>query len=307
MSGQVLSSYDLWVIAVGALVAVSCALTGCFLVLRKMSMLGDALSHSVLFGVVVGFLLSGSRSGLIVLPAAVAAGLFTSWGSSILSRGARMREDASIGVVYTTLFAAGLVLIAAYAGTIDLDLECVLYGELALTPYDQLMLSGVEWGPRAVWIVGGSLCTVLALLAVGFRKLALLSFDPPFASAVGIRVSLWHYLLMAVVSLTTVASFEAVGAILVVAMMVVPACTAYLFARSIGSMLTLAVLSALAAVVLGVGLVRIVDGSLAAAIVLAAAAQYALALMFSAGLRMLRHRSHPPPDSAVRGALDGLR
>ena len=140
-----------WIVLTGALVAGSAALLGSFLVLRKMAMLGDAISHAVLPGVVVAFLISGSRGSLFMFFGAVAMGLLTAFLVQILSRKG-VRTDAAMGVSFTSLFALGVLLVSLYGGNVDLDLDCVLYGEIAYTPFDSLVLGGMDLGPRPVWI-----------------------------------------------------------------------------------------------------------------------------------------------------------
>lgn len=255
------------IITIAILAGVSCALTGVFLVLRRLAMVGDAISHSVLFGIVVAFLISGSRSPLIMLSGAGAVGLLTAWLTEVLHRHGRLEEGASIGVTFTWLFALGVILISAFAGQIDLDQECVLYGEIAFAPLDRLLISGVDIGPRALWLLGGVTLLNAAVIGIGFRRLMIVSFDPVLARSLGIRVHRWHYGLMALVSLTTVAAFESVGAVLVVAMLVIPANAAGLVARSVGGMVGVAIGIAAFAAVAGYGLAARVDGSIAAAVV----------------------------------------
>ncbi len=231
-----------WIILTGALVAMSCGLLGCFLVLRRMSMVGDAISHAVLPGIVIAFLLSGSRDTGFMLLGAAATGMLATMLITYFHRRAGLQADASIGVTFTFLFAVGIILISAYAGHVDIDQDCVLYGEIAYVPVDLWITSGgTVMGPRAVYILSGLLVLIVLFVTLGYRKLMLTSFDPGFAQSIGIPTGIWHYLLMAAVSLATVGSFESVGAILVVAFLIGPPATAYLLTRSLKQMLWLTV------------------------------------------------------------------
>ncbi len=255
-----------WIVLIGSLVGVSCSLVGVFLVLRRMSMLGDAMSHSVLFGIAAAFLLSGSRSPLVMFLGAGIVGLFTAYFSNALHRRGGLHEDSSIGVTFTTLFALGVLLISWGAGQVDLDQDCVLHGEIAFAPLDTLAVGEYNFGPRVVWSLGAVTLINILIIIFGYRSLSLISFDPLLAGAMGINVAFWHYLLMGAVSLTTVASFEAVGAILVVAMLVVPANAAFLLAKRLPTMIGLTVFFSLLSSVGGYELARQFDASISAAI-----------------------------------------
>jgi len=218
-----------WIMATGSLVAIGCALVGSFLVLRRMSMLGDAISHAVLPGIVLAFLFTGSRAILPMLIGAGALGLLTAFLTDVLNRQGKLQTDAAIGVTFTWLFALGVVLISQYAGEVDLDLDCVLYGEILYAPFDRLSVGGHDLGPRVIWSMGGVVVVTALFVALAWKQLKVCTFDPGLAQALGFNVALWHYLLMGAVSLTTVAAFESVGAILVVAMMTAPPNTANWF------------------------------------------------------------------------------
>lgn len=231
-----------WIILTGALVAISCGLLGCFLVLRKMSMVGDAISHAVLPGIVIAFLLSGSRDTGLMLVGAAATGMLATMLITYFHRRAKLQADASIGITFTFMFAVGIILISAFAGHVDIDQDCVLYGEIAYVPVDLwITADGTIMGPHAVYILSALLLLIIVFVTLGYQKLMLTSFDPGFAKSIGIPTGLWHYLLMAAVSLATVGSFESVGAILVVAFLVGPPATAYLLTHSLRRMIWITV------------------------------------------------------------------
>ena len=261
-------SNEAWLIIItAALVATSTALLGSFLVLRKMAMLGDAISHAVLPGIVIAFMLSGERQNMLLLLGAALSGLLASFLIELLHRKARLQEDASIGVSFTWLFAIGVLLISAYTGQVDLDQECVLYGEIAYVPLDLIYFGTNSSAPRPLLIAGGLLVAVILYLLISFKALKLVSFNPDYAKAIGIKTQLWHFSFMAMVSLTTVLAFEIVGAILIVALLVVPAATAFLWSRALIPMLILAVTFGLVASFGGYGLATTIDGSIAGAMV----------------------------------------
>lgn len=246
---------DTWIVVIAALASVACALPGCFLVLRKMSMMGDALSHAVLPGIAIAFLVTGSRASVTMFIGAVLAGVFTAVAISCLQRLGKVESGAAMGVVFTSLFALGLLLIRQAADHVDLDPNCVLYGAIELTPLD-IALSFQFFGsileiPRAAFLL--SLIVGLNLLFVVFfyKELRITTFDPALAAALGFRPGLMHLLLMVLVAVTTVAVFEIVGSILVVAMLIVPPATALLLTNKLVLMIILSVVIAILSAALG--------------------------------------------------------
>ena len=261
---------DIWIIATASLVAISSALVGVFLILRRQALMGDAISHSVLLGIVLAYLITDSRSLTVMLIGAVFIGLLTAWLSDTLHKVGKLQSDASIGIVFTLFFAIGVILVSLYAGQVDLDQECVLYGEIAFVPFDTIIWgsteNGVDIGPRAFWAIGIVFLIVLTSIVVGFERLKTVTFHPSLALSLGINVVFWHYFLMTLVSMTTVASFDAVGAILVVALLVIPASSAYLVASSLKSMLWIAAAYGQASVLIGYAMAFWLDSSISASI-----------------------------------------
>ncbi|HKV11337.1 MAG TPA: metal ABC transporter permease [Thermoanaerobaculia bacterium] len=287
-------SPTLVILLVGCFVGASCALTGSFLVLRKMALLGDAISHAVLPGIAIAFLLTGNRAALPMVLGAGALGLITVMLVELFNRSRRLREDASIGVVFPALFSLGVILISRYAAQVDLDLDCVLYGEIAYAPWDTLTLGGADLGPKALWVTGGVLLANLLLVLLFYKELKLSTFDAGMSASLGFSPAVLHYLLMSAVSITVVGSFESVGAILVVAMLVVPPATAYLLTDRLERMLALAVALGVASAALGYQIARILDCSIAGAMASVAGLFFVAALLFSPGhgllARLLIHR-----------------
>jgi manganese/zinc/iron transport system permease protein len=245
-------SIDGWIIAAGVLCAVACALLGCFMVLRKMSMMGDALSHAVLPGLAAAFLITHSISPTVMLAGAVIVGVLTAVLTQAITRLGKVDEGASMGVVFTALFAVGLILIrvATDHRYVDLDPGCVLYGAIETAPSNTVALLGMHI-PRVVLVLAVMCIVNLLFVTAFFKELRISSFDPELATTLGINANLMHYLLMTLVAMTTVASFEAVGSILVVAMLIVPAAAAHLLTDRLGSMLIVSALIAAACGILG--------------------------------------------------------
>ncbi len=241
---------DGWIVVTGMLCATSAALLGNFLVLRRLSMLGDAISHAVLPGLAIAFFLSSSRNSLPMFLGALVVGLLTAFFTEWIRRAGRVDEGASMGVVFTSLFALGLVLIVQSADHVDLDPGCVLYGAIELTPLDTIELFGWEI-PRATITLGIVALLDLAFVVCFFKELRIAAFDPALATSLGIDATVMHYALMVFVAVTAVASFEAVGNILVVAMLIVPPATAYLLTDRLPYMVVLSTAIAVLAAVGG--------------------------------------------------------
>jgi manganese/zinc/iron transport system permease protein len=244
---------DTWIVVVGILAAVACGLLGNFLVLRRMSMMGDAISHAVLPGLAIAFLVTGSRTSLAMFIGAAVVGVFTAVFTQWIHKFGNVDRGASMGIVFTTLFALGLLLIVRAADHVDLDQSCVLYGAIELTPLDVVWradLFGLVLDvPRAALVLASVCLLNLLFVILFFKELRISSFDPELATTMGINANLMHYLLMTLVAITTVAAFEAVGSIIVIAMLIVPAATAHLLTDRLGSMIVIsALLAALSAV-----------------------------------------------------------
>ncbi|MCA1063105.1 metal ABC transporter permease [Rossellomorea sp. AcN35-11] len=220
-------SYELWILLTGSLVGLSCGIVGCFLILRKMSMLADAISHTVLLGLVMAFIVSQSMNGFYMLIGAVIAGLLTTFIVQLLNSSG-IQEDAAIGVVFTSLFAVGVILISLFAKNVHLDVEHALMGEIAFVPWNTLSLPLLGDIPQSVVMLSSVLIMDIIIIFVLYKEFKLTSFDPSMAAAIGIPVLVVHYILMGMVSVTTVSAFDSVGAILVVAMLIAPGATAYL-------------------------------------------------------------------------------
>ena len=260
--------------------AVSCALLGAFLVLRKMTMVGDAISHAVLPGIAVAYWLSQSRASLWMFLGAAAVGVLATIIIELLRKKLKVQSDASIGMTFTTLFALGVILITFWSDSVDFDQECVLYGEIAYVPFNTWSFGGLNMGPIALWSSGLLLLAVLAYTFIGFKGLKMSSFNEDYAAVLGIGVAAWNLSLMAMVSFATVVSFESVGAILVVALLVVPAATAYLLVEKLHLLLIGAGSIALFAALGGYALSRWMDTSIAGTVATLLGVQFLIVLLY---------------------------
>jgi manganese/zinc/iron transport system permease protein len=258
--------------------AVSCALLGAFLVLRKMTMVGDAISHAVLPGIAVAYWLSQSRASLWMFLGAAAVGVLATIIIELLRKKLKVQSDASIGMTFTTLFALGVILITFWSDSVDLDQECVLYGEIAYVPFNTWTLAGRSMGPIALWSSGILLLSVLIYTFAGYKGLLMSSFNEDYAAVLGIGVGAWNLSLMSMVSIATVISFESVGAILVVALLVAPAATAYLISQKLKPMILLAALFGLSGSLLGYMISARFDTSIAGGVATMLGVQFALIL-----------------------------
>jgi len=290
------STLDVWIIVIAVLAAVSCALLGNFLILRQMSMMGDAISHAVLPGIALAWSRTGQRSSVVMFIGAAVAGVLTALLTQWVNRFGQVDRGASMGVVFTALFALGLLLLVQGAHNVDLDVDCVLYGAIELAAIDTWQVPGLGeaasavssapdapagsggagilsraesaaansrgvagWEiPRAVFVLAGILLLNSVIVLALFKELKITSFDPQLATSLGINATVMHYLLMVLVALTTVAAFEAIGAILVIAMLIVPGAAAHLLTERLRPMIGVSLLFAAISAVIGHGAARVV-------------------------------------------------
>ncbi len=259
-----------WMMLMAFLVTAACGLIGNYLILRRMALVGDAISHSVLPGLVLGYLAFGSLGIGPMMAGAVVAGLVTTVLIEFIHTRSRIKADAAIGITFCSLFAAGVVMINLFASKVHLDAECVLYGELSHLPFAVSVPILSIAVPEPVLIMGAVAVIVAALVIVFFKELLICSFDASLAESLGFRPRLVHYGMMAVLSVVVVSAFESVGAILVIAMLILPGATAQLISTRLPRCLWLSMAHAAASAVLGVHLGIWLDCSVAGAVVVAA-------------------------------------
>jgi manganese/zinc/iron transport system permease protein len=235
-----MSGAQLEIQLIAVLAAVACALPGTFLVLRRMAMMSDAISHAILLGIVAAFFLTRDLASPLLVLGAALTGLLTVAGVDLLQRTRLVREDAATGLVFPALFSIGVILISRFAGDVHLDIDSVLLGELAFAPFDRLTLAGRDVGPRGLWLMGGILLLDAAVIAALWKEFSLSTFDGALAGALGFSPVVLTYALMGLVSVTAVGAFDVVGSILVVALMVAPPAAAWLLTDRLSRMLGLA-------------------------------------------------------------------
>ena len=211
----------------GFLVAGTCGLVGCFVILRRMALVGDAISHSLLPGITIAFLLTHSRDTLPMMLGAVAAGVVTVALIEAIRYTSRIKPDAAIGIVFSSLFAVGVILISVFADEVDLDAECVLYGELGFIPLQDIAYFGeIVIGPEPVVRMAIIALIAIVLLFAFFKEMIVTSFDSGLAASLGINPTRYQYGLTLFLSIVIVSSFESVGVVLVIAMIIFPGATA---------------------------------------------------------------------------------
>lgn len=259
------------------LVGITCGVLGCFVVLRRMALIGDALSHAILPGVVIALIVFGAVGAslaslpLWLLAGALLSGLATAGLINLVHRRSRTKEDSAIGIAFTAMFAIGLILIADLPRGTHFDLRCFIYGDpLAFNTAD-------------LWMMGTICPLVLLTVALLYHRLKLISFDPVVAAAMGVSVALFHYLLMAMLAATIVAGIKATGVILVVAMVITPASAAYQLTNRLSVMLVLAGLIGAVSAGLGMSMAFVVNTPTGPAMVIIASLIFVLAVLFSPG------------------------
>ncbi len=251
---------------IACIVAVACAIPGTFLVLRRMAMISDAISHSILPGIVVGFFLTEDLNSPWLILLAAFSGIITVVLVEYIQKTGLVKEDTAIGLVFPSMFSIGVILIAKNAGDVHLDVDAVLLGELAFAPFDRLIINGMDVGPKSLWVIGTILLLTLTLLITFFKELKISTFDAQLAATLGFSPVIIHYGLMTVASVTTVGAFDAVGAILVVALMIAPPAMAYLLIKDLKRMLVLSAVFGIIGALLGYWVAHWLDASIAGSI-----------------------------------------
>jgi manganese/zinc/iron transport system permease protein len=231
------SSTHIWLMVTAAFTAIACGVPGSFLVLRRMSLAGDAISHSVLPGIVIGFLISGSLHSPWLIAGAALSGWLTVMLIELLHRHGGVREDAATGVLFTAMFSIGVVLLKSNAGKIDLDPDCILFGNLETAIHGtRVTWAGMEI-PSIVITTGMAAAGGLAFVTAFYHRLLGTSFDPSLARLTRQSPALTQSLLLAVTSAVVVAAFQTVGAVMSVALLVLPAASALLITRTLPHLL----------------------------------------------------------------------
>jgi len=262
----VITSLHLEIIIIAIVAAVTCSLPGVFLVLRGVAMMSDAISHAILLGIVLMFLIVQKLDSPLLLVGATLAGIATVLCTEKIIRSKRLKQDAAIGLIFPLFFSVGVILVSQYARNVHLDIDMVLLGELAFAPFNRFAMAGIDCGPYALWVAGMALLINSLFIRIFYKELVLTTFDATVATLAGFSPALFYYALMLITSITAVATFDAVGSIMVVALMITPAATAYLLARRIDQMIAISVVFASFSAIFGYVFASLADVSIAGSI-----------------------------------------
>jgi manganese/zinc/iron transport system permease protein len=259
-------------------ISLSCGSLGVFLILRRIPLMGDAISHSLLPGLVLAYLIFKERSNTALAVGALTAAFVTSGAIDWIKRRTRLKQDVAIAVVFSSLFALGLLLINVFASNIDLDADCVLFGELAYIPLEPFVqFAGIHLGPPSmIRIVLMSVFTVL-VLSFFYKELTTSSLDEVYSLGVlKLSPKTLHWILILLLSFLVVTSFQAVGAILVVAQLILPGAAGLLIFKSLAKIFTFVAFFSFVSAVLGVFFAYLFDVNLASSQVLMASSLFFL-------------------------------
>ena len=261
-----ITSLHMEIIIIAIVAAVTCCLPGVFLVLRGVAMMSDAISHAILLGIVIMFLAVQKLDSPLLLLGATLAGIVTVLCTEMIIKSKRLKQDAAIGLIFPLFFSVGVILVSQYARNVHLDIDMVLLGELAFAPFNRLVLAGMDCGPYALWVMSGALLINSLFVGLFYKELVITTFDATLATMTGFSPAVLYYALMVVTSMTAVATFDAVGSIMVVALMITPAATAYLLTKKVKNMIGLSVLFATCAAIFGYTAACYADVSIAGSI-----------------------------------------
>jgi manganese/zinc/iron transport system permease protein len=287
--------FSFWIVFMGFLATAACGLVGNYLLLRRMALIGDAISHSILAGLVIAFLIFQHNATWVMFLGALAAGFVTVVLIELIHQNSRIKPDAAICIVFTVLFALGVALMSAMErhGGIHIDAECVLYGEIAFVALEPAVeFLGVALGPPSVIRMGLVLLGILGAIFLFYKELLITAFDAGLARALGMRTGLWHYGLMSALTLVVVSAFEAVGAILAVAMLIVPPMFAAQLSDRLPVRLGLIMLHSFIASLAGYHVSVWLHCSAAGAMVVASAILFLLAWCWTQARTLLNRRQH---------------
>ena len=274
-------SPELEIQLIAIIVAVASSLPGVFLVLRKMAMMTDAITHTILLGIVIAFFATQSLTSPLLIVGAALMGVFTVFLTEVLNNTKLVSEDSAIGVVFPLLFSIAIIIISKYAGSVHLDTDAVLLGELAFAPFNRMVVSGVDIGAKAIYSMGIILVINIVYIVVFFKELKIVTFDPALSAVLGFMPTLIHYSLMGIVSITAVGAFESVGSILVIAFMIGPPVTSYLLTDDLKRMIFLSAGIGAVNGVLGYQIAKFFDVSIAGSMAVMTGITFFLVFVFA--------------------------
>ncbi|TYQ14921.1 UNVERIFIED_CONTAM: manganese/zinc/iron transport system permease protein [Acetivibrio alkalicellulosi] len=267
------------ILILAILTSLTCTLCGTFLVLRKMAMMSDAISHSILAGIAVAYLYTKNIHSPLLIIGATITGLLTVALVEVLKNTNLVSEDSAIGLIFTALFSIGIIIISKYAHNVHLDTDAVLLGEIAFAPFRRLNIGNIDFGPKAFYIIGSILILNILFISLFYKELKISTFDPALAFALGITPGIVHYGLMGVVSITAIGAFDTVGSILVVALMTVPPLTAYLLTNKLKHMILVSGILGILTGVIGYHVASLLDVSISGSMASVAGLIFAIAFI----------------------------
>lgn len=283
--------FQVEIIAIALLVAVTCALPGVFLVLRKMSMISDAISHAILPGIAIGFIITQSINSPLLILLAALMGVVTVALTEALSSTKLVKEDAATGLVFPALFSIGVIVITRHAANVHIDTDTVLLGEIAFAPFNRMIINGVDIGPKSLWVMGAILALNLLFVSFFYKELKISTFDSSLAASFGFAPVALNYALMSIVSVTIVGAFDAVGVILVIALMIAPAATAYILTDKLKTMIILSMVFGGIAALSGYFIARTLDASIAGVMATMCGVIFLLAYLLAPGRGLIANLS----------------
>lgn len=291
---------------IAIIVAVACSLPGVFLVLRKMAMMSDAITHTILLGIVIAFFITNSLTSPLLIIGAAIMGVFTVFLTEVLNSTKLVSEDSAIGIVFPLLFSIAIIIISKYAGSVHLDTDSVLLGELAFATFDRMKIFGIDIGAKGIYSMGIILVINILFVSIFFKELKIVTFDPGLAAVLGFSPALIHYSLMTIVSITAVGAFESVGSILVIAFMIGPPVSAYLITDDLKWMIILSGIIGGINGVLGYQFAEMLDVSIAGSMALMTGLVFLLVFIFAPQrgfITIFRRRKFQKTDFAGKSLM----
>ena len=269
------------ILMIALFVSSSCAAIGSFLILRSMAMMSDAISHSVLLGIVLVFFIVQSLSSPFLILGAALSGLATVLLVDLFNRKKYIKKDASIGFVFPLLFSLAIILISKYAKNVHLDMHSVLLGEIAFAPFNRLLINGVDVGPKSLYVMATLFVLNIVFITVFYKELKITTFDRFLSKSFGFIPSAINLGLMAMVSITCVAAFDAVGSVLVVAYMIIPPATAFLITERLSLMILFSVIIGMLSSAVGFFVAILINANIAGSISVICGLLFILTMLFS--------------------------
>ncbi|MEM6387567.1 MAG: metal ABC transporter permease [Pseudomonadota bacterium] len=300
-------SYVVGVMLLACVTALACALPGVFVVLRKNSMIVDGIAHAVLPGIIVGFALTHDLDSPILILGAALAGLVVVLGNEWLSDTGLLAGDAPQGLIFPALFAAGIILVSMDLQHVHLDTNAVLVGDLNLAAFPALIVNDINIGPEYLYVMLAVLGVNAVFITIFFNSLKITTFDRQFSETLGIRTRLLNMVFMFLVSVTVVAAFKAVGAILVISLLVVPAATAQLISSRLLVMMVLAAFFAVTGALAGFWVAYFLNAGTSAAMAVVYGLIFVAVAVISKSSIHVRRRLRSKADEAEHKANANLK